>query len=1027
MLEAATLGSLIIKLVGEAQDYTAELDKALNSTDRTTKTMVSMFKYSAVAIASALAAISTAAVFEFAKFDEAMTKSLAIMGDVSQATRKEMEATARSIAKNTATSADKAAEAYYFLASAGMDAQQAMKALPMVEKFAAAGAFDMAHATDLLADSTSALGLASKDAEQNLTNITRVADVLTQAGNISNASAEQFATALRTKTAASLRLLNKDVEEGVAVLAAFADQGIKAENAGESLSVVLRDLQTSAQANKDIWRQFGLSVYDTDGKMRPLVSIIADLEKVMAPMSDQSKKAAFELLGFQDRSVSAIQSLLGTSDKIRAYEAALRSAGGVTREVANKQLESFNQQMLILKNRCNEVLLVIGENLIPILKALNSAFSENYKAADGFDASAQSLATTIKNSLITVVSIMSDSFYGWRIILLTLDMAFTTLGGTIAWFCKSGEVLILALSTTFEKSIKGWAGIFQLAGYGLKKGMGELALWISTKWIQLQDTLNKVMPDSLKFNSAEDKKALEDLKKTVESIKPPDLDMTTANGAALEKATAEWKQFMNETDAFSQRNKETAAEVWKLIDAGAPSERIKAALDAANKKLELEKDAAEALERRKKLEDQILKGNQEYLASLSKVPAAVEPAKNATGKWLADVVKLNTEIAYSWEAALPQLDIYNKMLAAGAITQEQYNRAVDKLNIKSEFIDPLEQAYRKVDEYDAMLKKNLITLDQYNKKVGETLNSASPFIGKNTQAGMPGPGQGFKPPANDPTYTFQTGDSGVDQAMQQQAQIAALNQQYTTQMQVTETYYKQRADAAKGNADTLVAIEQERLKRMNEMQKNYQGQLMNYQAAQNSLTMQSAESLFGSLADIGAAFAGKQSGLYKTMFAASKAFAIADAIVKIQQGIANAAILPWPANLAAIASTAAATASIVSNIASVKMASFEGGGLTANGPRIGGVDGKGGKLAVMHPNERVIDLTKDDDVGGKNHVTVNVMNYGNDEVEVQQSDNGKQIDVLIKRAKKEIAADIRVGRGEIPSALENTYKVGRGK
>ncbi|MBU2936980.1 MULTISPECIES: hypothetical protein [Pacificibacter] len=38
--------------------------------------------------------------------------------------------------------------------------------------------------------------------------------------------------------------------------------------------------------------------------------------------------------------------------------------------------------------------------------------------------------------------------------------------------------------------------------------------------------------------------------------------------------------------------------------------------------------------------------------------------------------------------------------------------------------------------------------------------------------------------------------------------------------------------------------------------------------------------------------------------------------------------------------------------------SFDGGGLTPSGSRMGGLDGKGGFLAMMHPNEGVIDFTK---------------------------------------------------------------------
>lgn len=51
--------------------------------------------------------------------------------------------------------------------------------------------------------------------------------------------------------------------------------------------------------------------------------------------------------------------------------------------------------------------------------------------------------------------------------------------------------------------------------------------------------------------------------------------------------------------------------------------------------------------------------------------------------------------------------------------------------------------------------------------------------------------------------------------------------------------------------------------------------------------------------------------------------------------------------------------------------SFEGGGFTGMGSRTGGLDGKGGFMAMLHPNESVIDHTKGG-AGGRVHVTVGV-------------------------------------------------------
>ena len=73
---------------------------------------------------------------------------------------------------------------------------------------------------------------------------------------------------------------------------------------------------------------------------------------------------------------------------------------------------------------------------------------------------------------------------------------------------------------------------------------------------------------------------------------------------------------------------------------------------------------------------------------------------------------------------------------------------------------------------------------------------------------------------------------------------------------------------------------------------------------------------------------GKQDAVYRAAFIAQKAFALASSIVAIQAGVAQAAALPFPANLGAMASVVAATAGIISTISG---ASY-GGGRQYGGP-----------------------------------------------------------------------------------------------
>ena len=338
-----------------------------------TKALDNLGKQATIALGAVAAAGATLAVVsarEFAKFDAALQKSVSIMGDVSTALRTDLADTAREVAKETTFSAEQAAESFFFLASAGLSAEESISALPQVAQFAQAGMFDMAQATDLLTDAQSALGLSVDDSAQNMENMARVSDVLVKANTLANATVEQFSTSLTTKAGSALKALGKDVEEGVAVLAAFADQGIKAELAGNQLSIVLRDLTTKAIKNKGAFADMGIAVFDNNGEMNNLADIIGDVEVALDGMSDETQKATLLQLGFTDKSVSSITALLGQSEAIRAYESDLRNAGGTTEEIANKQLQTFNAQLQLLQSAFIDVAIEIGEGIVPVLQTL---------------------------------------------------------------------------------------------------------------------------------------------------------------------------------------------------------------------------------------------------------------------------------------------------------------------------------------------------------------------------------------------------------------------------------------------------------------------------------------------------------------------------------------------------------------------------------------------------------------------------------------------------------------------------------
>jgi TP901 family phage tail tape measure protein len=304
------------------------------------------------------------AVKTFADFDSAMTNSLSIQEGVSADMRKRMETTAREIAKTTTFSAKEAAEGYYLLASAGLSAEQQIAALPQVARFAAAGNFDLARATDLATDAQSALGLSVKDPDQNLKNLTRTTDVFSRASQLANASIEQFAIAMTNKAGTALRNSNKSIEEGTAVLALFADQGIKAEAAGTMLATTLSDLPKAAVTNADEFRRLGVEVFDSSGNLRNMADIADSFTAALGPMSDEQRTAALQAMGLNKQVADSIRTMIGGGDAIRRYQQELEGAGGATQRVADKQLQSFTAKLKILRSQFEDVAITVAPLII---------------------------------------------------------------------------------------------------------------------------------------------------------------------------------------------------------------------------------------------------------------------------------------------------------------------------------------------------------------------------------------------------------------------------------------------------------------------------------------------------------------------------------------------------------------------------------------------------------------------------------------------------------------------------------------
>ena len=845
-----SLGTLVVFLEGNATVFEKMLGAAEGHTKSSMDKMVSVSKVGAAAVVAALTSIATAAVYEFAKFDDAMTRSLSMMDGVNEHTRTQLEATARTVALTGRKSVEELAKSYGDLEDAGFNAEQSMKALGIAEQFASTHAIELKTAIKELTGTQAALGMVSKNAAENARNLATISDALTRVSQIGKGSTQEYAEALAT-SARVMKMFNVSIDEGLGVFASFADANIRGAEAGMLFNTVLKSLQTSALKQEEIWTRFGVAVYDAQGQMRPLANILKDLDGVMVGFSDEQKRATLELLGFNARVVTQIQSVMGASSAMKEYQTQMRNSAGSTAEAAARQ-ESFSEQVEKLGKFVKDAALEIGSELVPILSELVKWVTDNTGAANTWREAVRFVADVLKTSLLLAVTGTMDLIYHLTMLIKA---------GALSW-----DAYGLVVRTVAAGSAKAFSLFVNSAIDGLNK-------LITAYNVVALATHNMTLGSVPKFTA---------LDSTIENLNKGVADAT--------------KNFV-----------EGALALKKMADEGRPSEEFMKRFEEAERKAS---EAATAAEREH--------------ARLAKTQKEAADAANKNAKAADGVAAAHTRIGFTLHQLTPEY------LEFEQLTRDAFGNALEQ-----------------VKKYEKVLAQGTIDAREFADATRQLVAASNEFVA---------PVKGM---------IEHTGNQGIDES------VDLINQE-----KITQDHYQRQQAAFQKHLESLKATDVQARKEIQDLEdeatSRYLERMANFEQQKMQMLLGSASNTFSQLADIQATAFGKQSGIYKAMFAISKAFAIAEATVQLQIALAKAmGSLPFPANLIAWAQVMSIGAGIIANVQSVAL-SFEGGGTTKSGPRIGGVDGRGGFMAIMHPDEKVTDLTMEDSSSGESPVQISI-------------------------------------------------------
>ena len=340
---------LVARLRLDSDQYRSDLDNARDQAERggsgIGKALGTAAKVGAAALTAATGAavaFGASAVNAGMDFDQSMSQVAATMGyTVADLNDSNSEAAqtfqalrdfAQEMGRSTAFSATEAADALNYMALAGYDAEKSMEMLPNVLNLAAAGGMDLARASDMVTDAASALGLTTEGTAS-------MVDMMAAASSKSNTSVSQLGEAILT-IGATARGVKGGVIELSTVLGVLADNGIKGSEGGTHLRNMIMSLQSPTSDGAKALEQLGISVYDSTGNMRSMISIIGDMRDGMAGMTQSEKDSLIGAI-FNKTDAAAVNALLNTTQD--RFNELWRSIGAGTTLSANITEEGIRQ------------------------------------------------------------------------------------------------------------------------------------------------------------------------------------------------------------------------------------------------------------------------------------------------------------------------------------------------------------------------------------------------------------------------------------------------------------------------------------------------------------------------------------------------------------------------------------------------------------------------------------------------------------------------------------------------------------
>nr|DAE66580.1 MAG TPA: minor tail protein [Caudoviricetes sp.] len=288
------------------------------------------------------------------EFEQGMANVQAISG----ATKTELEtlsAKAKEMGATTKFSAIEASDAMSYMAMAGWNSSQMIDGISGIMNLAAASGEELASVSDIVTDSLTAFGLKASDS-------TMFADILATACAKSNTNVSMLGEAFKN-VAPTAGAMGYSVQDTTVALGLMANAGIKGGAAGTSLNGVMTRL---AKPTKDVTTALdalNISVVNADGSMKPLSTLIPELQTKFAGLTDEERGQYATMIAGKN-AMSGFLSIVNSSPAdFQNLSDAINNSTGAAQDMADTMNDTVSGKLTLLKSQFEGVKIAIFDAL----------------------------------------------------------------------------------------------------------------------------------------------------------------------------------------------------------------------------------------------------------------------------------------------------------------------------------------------------------------------------------------------------------------------------------------------------------------------------------------------------------------------------------------------------------------------------------------------------------------------------------------------------------------------------------------